>query len=268
LATKSPFPGLDPYLEMHWGDAHQRLIMYAADALQSGLPESLLARVGERVYVEREEYRLRSIDPDAHHVVEVHPTGSGGGTAVVIETEVVETRTFVVEPIEVTEGFIEIVEASGGKVVTVVEVLSPANKVPGPGRDLYEKKQIEILQSSTNLVEIDLERAGRRVLALPVYFIPKEWRGDALACVRRHWRPNQSELHRLPLRRKLPSIPIPLRESDPPALLDLQAIHDQCYRNGRYDRTDYSAPPEPPLAVEDAAWTEELLVSAGKRGDC
>lgn len=32
---KSPFPGMDPYLEAHWRDVHTRLIVYASDQLRS-----------------------------------------------------------------------------------------------------------------------------------------------------------------------------------------------------------------------------------------
>ena len=31
LAMRSPFPGMDPYLEQFWGDVHHRLITYASE---------------------------------------------------------------------------------------------------------------------------------------------------------------------------------------------------------------------------------------------
>src|SRR5437870_7625262 len=70
--VKSPFPGMDPYLEQHWEDVHQRLIVYACDALQPHLPEDLRARVEERVFIESESERLRHIVPDVH-VSQVYP---------------------------------------------------------------------------------------------------------------------------------------------------------------------------------------------------
>lgn len=33
----SPFPGMDPYLEQHWGDVHPSFITYARDQLQPHL---------------------------------------------------------------------------------------------------------------------------------------------------------------------------------------------------------------------------------------
>ncbi len=49
---KSPFPGMDPYLEKHWRDIHARLITYGCDQLQPQLAGPLRARVEERVVVD------------------------------------------------------------------------------------------------------------------------------------------------------------------------------------------------------------------------
>src|SRR5437773_8502199 len=48
----SPFPGMDPYLEQHWGDVHHNLITFAQGMLNERLPADLRARVEERVLVE------------------------------------------------------------------------------------------------------------------------------------------------------------------------------------------------------------------------
>jgi hypothetical protein len=52
---KSPFPGIDPYLEQFWPDLHARLILYACDQIEEQLPSNLIARVEERVVLETEE---------------------------------------------------------------------------------------------------------------------------------------------------------------------------------------------------------------------
>lgn len=81
----SPFPGMDPYLERHWGDVHTRLITYASDQLQKILPRDLRARVEERVVVAQWD-RTRSLFPDVR-VIETRP-GSGrasrGGTVAAV----------------------------------------------------------------------------------------------------------------------------------------------------------------------------------------
>jgi hypothetical protein len=59
----SPFPGMDPYLEQHWGDVHHRFITYASDHLAKVLPGDLRARVEERVFVESPQNGQRPIIP-------------------------------------------------------------------------------------------------------------------------------------------------------------------------------------------------------------
>lgn len=265
MTNKSPFPGLDPYLQKYWGDVHQRFALYSSDALQGQLPEGLTARIETRVFVEEFGERRRSISPDVH-IAEWRPgngrspSESAGGVAVA------ESRVFTFEDDEITEGFIEIREANGGKLVTVIEFLSPANKAGGNGTDKYLEKQTEVMHSETSLVEIDFIRGGKRILAMSGMPVPHEWRNDGLALVRNGWDGPQFELFRFPLRRSLDHLPIPLRRHEFPIYLDLQAIHDECYRKGRYDRLDYSEPPDPPLSGDDEAWVNELLIAAGKRG--
>ena len=265
MPRHSPFPGLDPYLEAHWGDVHQRLILYSGDVLQDRLPDDLLARVEERVYVEDDDTRLRRIHPDVR-ILEWHPDGrSGVAVAEAGGVAVAEPRILLVEADETTEGWLEIREADGGRVVTVIEFLSPANKAGGEGSRQYRQKQRQVLQSDASLVEIDLVRSGNRVLAVSEYAFPDEWRRCAQACICRGWQKSQREYYGFPMRARLPSLAIPLRPQDPPIALDLQAILDQCYAKGRYDRIDYARDPEPPLSAEDAAWARELLAAAGLR---
>jgi len=51
---KSPFPGMDPYLERHWRDVHARLILHACNAIQEQLGGGLRARIEERLVVEED----------------------------------------------------------------------------------------------------------------------------------------------------------------------------------------------------------------------
>ena len=264
---RSPFPGMDPYLEQFWGDVHHRLITYACDALQRELPGGLLARMDERVFVEPSEGQGRNIVPDVRVVERGRPTEqaiwAGNGIAVA-EPLVVHLEQD--EPVR--QGFIEIIDIkSGRRVVTVIEVLSPSNKVPGPGQDLYVKKQEELRAGGVSLVEIDLLRAGARVLSVPFDRIPEGHRTPYAACARRGWKAFEVEYYRIPLRERLPAIRIPLRHDDRDVALDLQALIDQCYESGRYgDDIDYREEPEPPLPKDDARWADALLREQGRRG--
>lgn len=264
MPNPSPFPGLDPYLESHWGDVHHRLTQYASDILQESLPDDLLARVEERVFVECEDVRLRSIAPDTR-VVEWRPGGEATTAESVGGIAVAEPRVVILEEEEITEGYIEIRERHGGRVVTVIEFLSPANKAGGEGTRAYRAKQKQILHSDTSLVEIDLVRAGLRVLAVPEHHFPPEWRSASQACIVRSWQRPKYETYGFPLREPLPALGIPLRSHEKAVPLDLQALLNQCYQKGRYDTLDYSVPPFPPLSRDEVEWADSLLQAAGRR---
>jgi hypothetical protein len=260
----SPFPGMDPYLEQYWGDIHHRLITYASDALQKVLPNDLRARVEERVFVESPTDGYRPIIPDVRVIERPRkkpkPPSATAGLAVA-EPLIVLTDE------EVTQGFIEIRDASSGhRVVTVIEVLSPTNKVPGPGQEKYLQKRQELRDGGVSLVEIDLVRMGKRPLPVGLGNLPLSFRTTYQVWVRRGWELLKVEIYRVPLRERLPVIRIPLRQTDADVPLDLQALIEECYRNGGYEADiDYQTNPYPPLDASDARWANALLRKAGLR---
>ena len=139
--------------------------------------------------------------------------------------------------------------------------LSPTNKWPGDGNDLYARKQREYRSGVVNQVEIDLTRQGDRSAVFPLASLAHRYRALYLAWVRRSSQPTKVEVYPLPLQQPLPTIGIPLGSNHADVPLDLQAIVTQCYRNGRYADIDYRRPLQPPLPAEDAAWVDELLRS-------
>jgi hypothetical protein len=266
--VKSPFPGMDPYLEAHWRDVHQRLVIYSCDILQPALPRDLRARVEERVFVESPLGAQRAVYPDVRVIerprrkvpAETRPGGRAAGAATA------EPLIIHLEDEPVTEGYVEIIEVgSGGRVVSVIEFLSLSNKLPGEGQDLYLQKQREMFSGGVSLVEIDLLRAGRRILAVPEERLPASYRTPYRTCVHRSWQGKAYEVYRLPLRERLPVVNVPLRETDPDVALDLQLLIEKCYENGAYDDLDYGREPDPPLEPEDAAWADALLLEQGRR---
>jgi hypothetical protein len=65
-------------------------------------------------------------------------------------------------PVEQRERYIAIVSLTNRELVTVIELLSPANKRAGAdGRREYLREREQILQSTVHLVEIDLLLQGR-----------------------------------------------------------------------------------------------------------
>lgn len=260
---KSPFPGMDPYLEAHWRDVHASLIIYARDQLEDQLPGNLIARVEERVVFEVEGGE-RSVYPDVKLVG--RPGRGTPAAAVASQTSMIEPVIVEYHGEPATETFINILErGTEPRLITVIEVLSLANKLSGEGQRQYRQKQEELRHSGVSLVEIDLLRAGQRVLGVPVSWIPRPVRTTYQVCVRRGWDTGRYEVYPVPLRSRLPSIRIPLRQKDEDIRLDLQAIVDQAYRKGRYHSTiDYAVAPEPPLSRDDARWARGLLKQARK----
>ena len=116
-----------------------------------------------------------------------------------------------------------------------------------------------------NLVEIDLLRGGDRELIIPSDQIPPSHRSDYQICVWRASQPSSAAAYKVPLRERLPVIRIPLRPTDPDAPLDIQAVVDQCYRNGGYDDIDYAGEPEPRMKKDDDAWADGLLKQQRRR---
>lgn len=256
---RSPFPGMDPWLEhpARWPDVHLRLIAALGDELMARVRPRYVVRADERVYVDADpeawiapdlSVLARSGAPEAPRV---SPAGRAA-VPVVVPT--------VVDPV-LRERFLVVRAADTHEVVTVIEVLSPTNK-RGPGaagRQAYLAKRREVLASPAHLVEIDLLRAGQRVpmrAALPD--------ADYFVIVGRAERRPDCEVFATRLREPLPVVPIPLRQ-DEAVEVDLQALLDGVYERAGYDLdVDYRQEPVPPLEECDAAWARGLLAARGR----
>jgi hypothetical protein len=257
---------MDPYLEAHWRDVHTGLVIYSRDALQGLLPGGLRARVEERILLET------PIGPGDHplypdvRVVE-YTSKRGLGTRPKVGMALAEPLLVETESEQVTEPFLEIIDLeSGNRVVTVLEFLSPSNKSPGRNRKQYLRKQQEVISSDANLVEIDLNRFGTHTLAFPLGHLKPQVRTPYMACVRRATRRGIAEVYPMPLWERLPAVKVPLRPDDNDVPLDLQALVEQCYRNGAYEGTlNYAADPDPPLFGADEEWADEWLREKGLR---
>jgi hypothetical protein len=253
---------MDPYLEFYWRDVHQALAIYARDALNQVLPEQLRCLAQERVYIATDESARQTRYPD---VYVVEHSGDIGTTGTIAGAAVAEPILVHLHPEPVSETFLEIVDGgSSGRVITVIEFLSPTNKLPGDGRDDYRRKQAECRKALVNLVEIDLTREGNREEVLPSSRpIGADRRATYHACVWRAGNPGISAVYSMPLSAPLSGISIPLRPSDVDAVLDLQSLVERAYANGRYRRfIDYRRALDSPLAPDDQAWAAKLLASA------
>ena len=202
---KSPFPGMDPYIEARGlgGDFHHSLISAIKDVLADTAPQRYLVRTQERSYLVLVETAVAEAE----------------------DAEPVTLRAFIEE--EHREAFVEIYEDTPEqRLVTTIEVLSPSNKRPGTeGRDLYLRKRQSLLLSDTSLVEIDLLRGGQRMPMLD------PWPNSPYVLMVA--RARKSQLCRVwpaHFRRPVPRIPVPLAKPDPDLWLDLQPLVDAIYQ--------------------------------------
>jgi hypothetical protein len=115
---KSPFPGMDPYLEAQgrWCDLHTSLITYCRDALNEVLPENYVAQI--------------AVEPVTIHLMRDN-----------LE--------------EIQDNRIEIRNLPELELVTVIEILSPTKKTI-TGRVDYLDQRDKYMSSPVNLVELDL----------------------------------------------------------------------------------------------------------------
>lgn len=255
---KSPFPGMDPYLEhpVLWEPVHRRMIVAIAEQLQPKLDPRYVTSTEERVFVEGPQRRLPDVyvsrRADDGMSPAVAAAAHAPGSAVVIE----------VEELELHEPRVEILDVyNDQKLVAVIELLSPTNKHRGPGRDSYVAKQQELRSRDVHLVEIDLLRKGDRPLAIPEWRVEEELGAvDYVASVNRWPKRWRFELYPMRLRDPLPEIRIPLAAGDPDVALDLQAALGHVYAAGRFGwRLKYHEPCVPPLGDAQQQWADERI---------
>ncbi len=170
-------------------------------------------------------------------------------------------------PVEPHDTYIDIISTThGGRIVTTIELLSPINKAPGEGQNLYLTKQREIMRSQTHLLEIDLLRADSSTVVSGRPALPDMPRYDYIICLHRGGQGERFEIWPTSIRQRLPRIFVPLMDSDPDVVLDLQAVLNHFYDFARLaDQINYALPPEATLRDEDAIWADVLLREKGLR---
>lgn len=255
---QSPFPGMDPYLEAPnlCPDVHNSLSSAIRDQIQPSLAPRYVAVLTP--YVEHESIEVatnRTIIPDVgifqRNEREYHASATAVSIAPAPMTGLLNVPTRYYR--------VEILTTGTEELVTVIEILSPANKRSGAdGADAYERKRRDLVQSPVHLLELDLLRGGRRPqLATPLpdapYFI---------ILSRVEQRPHV-DIWPLSLQHPIPIVPVPLQAGDADVPLDLGQALQRIYASARYDlRIDYrAAPPPPALSPADALWLKQHVPS-------
>src|ERR1700745_3510196 len=163
----SPFPGMDPYLEDEklWPVFHHQFVMCLYQLLLPGPGDRYRAGPSQRTYA-TEQALFTSIIREEHH-----------------------------------EEYIEIRQRSDGRLVTMVDVVSPSNKRTDCGRDAYLQKRREGRGGGASLVEIDLVIQGQPMLEYSREGLP-DW--DYAVTVTRSTQPERYEIYTATLQKRLP----------------------------------------------------------------
>ena len=259
----SPFPGMDPYLESPevFPDLHDRLLGAMSNALNAALPPPFYSALAGRVWLEDGD---RIVVPDVQVVRGAGRPGSGGTAVLEAPAASYIEVELELDPDESRENLIEIY-GPGKRLVTSIELLSPANK-SGVTRERYMHKQTELFLGGVNVVEIDLLRRGPHAALAPLAALERYGKPyDYHASIARPGTPGRCQIAAIRLTQPLPTIPVPLTPSVPDVTLDLQALFAQTYDAALYARrVDYAGPCDPPLNPEQQAWAGTLLTPAGQ----
>lgn len=261
----SPFPGMDPYLEGEmWQEFHETLAGTIRAQLLKVLPPQYVALLAKRYVLHRPSVGLLSL-PEEHRVVypDVHVAHTpprvaeavAAYEAGVITPPSVQLAALVPEAVPVMS--VEVRDVANRRLVTVIEILSPVNKM-GEGALEYAGKRLALMGTSVHLLEIDLLRRGQRIL-----FDSDPPPADYYVYLSRFTNRPIVDVWPIGLRQRLPTVPVPLLPPDPDVPLDLQQAVDGGYDLVHYERLlDYAAaPPPPPLSEADAGWVAETVNS-------
>jgi hypothetical protein len=252
---------MDPFIEAQgrWEDFHNKLMGDMERYLSATVPARYAVRLGERSYI---DYLDPRVERSGEHVFSPDigiktaiPDEIGTRPTSVLEEPAIDMEGLV--ETEFREVFIEIRELDPQqRLVTGIEVLSPANKRPGSvGWYQYERKRRVFFEGHANLVEIDLLRGGRR------HAMAQAWPESpyCLLVLRKENAP-RCKVFEAHYRQPLPAIPVPLAPPDADVPLSLQPLIDGVYERSRYARElDYGQALRPPLSAADSEWLQAAL---------
>ena len=249
-----PFPGMNPWLENPalWRDVHHTLISALRDALAPQLAPRYFVAVETQTYIMHP-----SPLPPPWRYPDVMVLERGGPALTATMTPPVAPFVVVELPFNepIIEGYLEVRFVPTGEVVTVIELLSYANKLHSGSRKEYLEKRDSLLKSHIHFVEIDLLRSGE-----PMPFTEPAEEREYRLFIRRREDARHARLYGFSLREPIPTFPLPLLPDDQEPLIDLNALLQSLYARARYDLVlDYAKPPDPPLREADAAWANALL---------
>jgi hypothetical protein len=158
----SPFPGMNPYVEQDafWHDLLLEFLPAIRECLVAQVRPKYIVMLDEHVYVHELPPEPRRLVGRADVSLSAPPKSRAKAAAGVA---ILEAPTQVHIPVQDVRRvpFLEVRDRLGRELITVLELLSPANKRAGAERAQYVAKRENLLKSAVHFVEIDLLRGGR-----------------------------------------------------------------------------------------------------------
>ena len=229
---KSPFPGMDPYLEDQgrWPDFHASMITYCRDALSERLQDDYVAQMEASSQSSGGVATLEACCNSFR-------LGSRRGERYLGRNPPASRRA----PRHGDRG--AVADQQGFERASRIPGQAPAapRRAGQPGRDRSSHRGAPAADGplSSSCALLHVRRAPSKPESADVY----AWSLDS----------------------SLPTIPIPLEAPDPDTLLDLAEIFALAYRRGRYARLiNYSKSLSLPLHPQDKEWVEKVAASAAE----
>ncbi|MCI0683713.1 MAG: DUF4058 family protein [Gemmataceae bacterium] len=239
-----------------WPPLHSTFITGMQGELKARVPPQYSVWPGQHVWIHEPDAqtRLKSFQPD----VTLSKKANGAVSACGLALLAAPAKTLLPAVARKGNRYLHIKEVRSERVVTAIELLSPANKKPGADYESYLSKRNEYFATGTNLVEIDLLRDGKR---MPMGR-PRPPKTDYYVLICRAIDFPGAAIWPWSVRERLPDLPIPLNPEDGFVNLPLQTCFDWAYDLGPYDKeVDYRRPPKIRLKEADAAWAKKLLAA-------
>ena len=195
----TPFPGMDPYLEAEslWPLFQHKLVTCLYESLLPGILDRYRAQITKRGYP-----------------CDATPAGKIN-----------------------EEEYIEIRHRRDGRLATLIDVVSPANRTTDAGRRAYRDTRRAGRDAGANLVEIDLVLQGKPMLDYERGALPEF---DYAVTVKRGTQPERYEVYATTLRERLPRFRLPLAEDERDTVIDLQSVFSRAFAMGGFrTRIDY-----------------------------
>jgi hypothetical protein len=214
---------MNPYLEAAelWPQFHQQLVTTLYQILLPGLVDRYRSRLVPRVYT-CETPLFTSIVREEHR-----------------------------------EETIEIRNRSDGRLVTLIDIVSPANKTTAAGRQAYLQRHRAARSEQATTAEIDLVLQGRRIAELPV----EDASGyDYAVVVTRGTQPRRPEAYPWTLQKRLPKVRLPMAGDDKDTLIDLQPVFLRAFEQGCFgEKIAYERDPGTALRPDQLEWIDGVL---------